>query len=728
MIFIKGIAKANVDMAALLREAKEKQRQELEASIEHNKKPSVEANNSSEQPHTVQHGGVVEMEDGTTAIVINHEEELRKIQSVDKTRTKLMGLATGTTLVSDENQEIVIDENGNHVDPGEEWLRKNPFDVRAGTVRTLKEEFSKLTYGFKGLVPVGSEEGRIVEEAFGKVRSGEIILPSPEEYMMQKRAAEQRKKDRMQRLLEKAAQKQEKKQAAKQTPKPKKQKPEEPPSPATPESTIDADSDDLQMAEAPKYAIIQKGVIEQLMETETKTINTPTAEVVEARPRKMTPVVAEPVETVTTTAEVEPHTTREPVMDQAVVVSESENPEVIEPTVVKQQPIDMFKIQEELEERRAAAAQVQPEPEEADETIEQPDIMHVTVPEGGAKEFAQNMPKELYEKFQASKSVQIEEVELKSIPSVTKRITDIADYRKVCNVRPTYVAGELAERVLLNSGIVIILKSATSIEMASMYPNSPRSTDEYDLEKVFRFIYRHTVDTSIGKLSYNEFKDTVSPLDVNTALEGIYSISEQAERTVLLNCVTDDDDPIPGCGGGFEYKIKTNSLPDPNSLPEESVLRLKEIINARNNFEDAKRIQETSPASTVKVAKIGDRYIFVRSTTARRAIEIDAKSEKLKTYPMIVPHFLTVVDSIRIESETEVSCIDTVELLAEEIAHMSDTELEMLRQFAANIKEYRTMTFSIKGPYTCPLCGKVYKNAELSTMMTLIFQIARAMS
>lgn len=738
-MFIKGIRRVDVDMAKLLEEVKSQQKQELAESISNKQQTQPTATQPTTQKRIVQHGDAVELEDGTVGIYIDHQVEMQRLQEVDKTKMKLMNLVKqDSSLITDENQEYVVDEFGNHTDPGTEWLKRNPYSTKANTMRKIKAGFSQLTYGFKGLVPINSEEGRIVAEALDKVRTGEVILPTPEEYEAQRLAAEHRKRERMQRLQQKANEQPTKKQKSTKTRTKKKQvqKVEHPVdiSVTTPPEEPETE---IKMAEAPKYAIVQKGVLEQLMENNkdeiTKSTSTiePTEPVTIKKPKSRIPVV----------------TTDESISDsEGMVITNTDiNSSTNEPSTQvppppqqeEKKPLDMFQVHEMVEAQRAEILQQtdsdieSSDNEEGSTATETPDVMHITLEKGQAKDFAQNMPKELYDKFQATKTVHIEEIEMKQIPTATRRITDISQYRELCSKRPNHVVGELAERALVNSGIIIVVKAASSIEQASIFLPHADNYMDYDMERVYEFMYTHTVDTSIGKLSYNEFKDVISLLDIDTVLEAIYSISEQKEKTISMNCPADDeDDGIPGCGGSFEMKINTGTLPDTKNFPKESMDQVKKIIKAKGDLEKSKEIQMTSPASTVRIAKIGDRYFVARSMTASRYITLDARRAELSKYPQIIKLLLINVDSIQIETpiegtdEVETSVIDSVELIAEELTQLTDEELTLLKQFLTTIKEYVPMRFSIKGPYQCPLCGKVHPDAQLNSMIQLIFQVA----
>ena len=141
-------------------------------------------------------------EDGVGAIVIDNEERARKMQENDKTGKALLELVHSDALITDANEyRPNYGENAPEgYDPGVEWMRNNPFDKKTKDMADIKRRFSKLTYGFTGLVDANSPEARIMAEAMEKVRTGEVVLPTPEEFEQQKREAEERKRQRRERL------------------------------------------------------------------------------------------------------------------------------------------------------------------------------------------------------------------------------------------------------------------------------------------------------------------------------------------------------------------------------------------------------------------------------------------------------------------------------------------------------------------------------------------------
>lgn len=687
-----------MDIGELIRLSKEKESTKLKESME--QKQVTPTSNKTKVTLTdptditsAEHGEYIETEDGVGGIVVENDHMLKELLEIDQTRKAIAKLnSNDRELISDLNwsDNDYGEDAPEGYDPGSIYIKKNHHDPKVQSMIEIKEGFSKLSLGLPnhGLVPADSDEARLVQEALDKVRSGEIILPTPEEYEEQKAEAERKRKERQERLLN-GGKKPSKK-------KPSKEKEENPAPVEEPifQDTLEQSSDIPEMGDLPENMIIKRGVDEQLAKLEQATNET----VVNVKPK------AQRVETPT---EVQ-NTIPEPV--------ETKEPELLE-VPEKRQPINLveYMIEEEEENQEEASNEKQ------EETVQPNEVTEINVPVGEAETLIQNMPLETYDKMVASKVIRINEVELKDVPVGTRRISRVEDYKMLAKRRKPKSA-EVTERVLINSGFVIFLNAATSLEMATIF-KSPLS-NTIDWEKEYQFCYEHTVGTSIGKLSYNEFVLKVHPTDIETILDGIYELSETDTRDITIDC-----DAEKGCGQPHDVKVKISELPDLNSLPKESIDRIKYIVASRHDLDKAKEIQSDSPTMVTKCIQIGDRTVIIRSTTGPMIIErIDRVDDLMMRYGAIVPMLLMYISEIRItyqereDVKPDVFVIDSVDLLCEEIKQFTDEELEIVRQVIANdIKEYQVVTYSIKGPITCPNCGHMEESIPC-TISSLVFQ------
>ena len=652
---------SNIDMEELIKTAKEQQAQQTQTKLaaqKTRKMVSVTPVNQSNE-----HGSYVQTSDGTGAIVIDNDYELNKMRENDITGKALSALVNSSTIISDANayKPDYGPDAPEGYDPGVEYMKNNPYDKKSMEMQKIKKEFAELTYGPNGLVNANGPEGKLVSEALDKLRTGEIVLPTPEEYKQQKEAL----KDKQRTVT-----------VSKKEPTPK----------VEPEIKQE-ETAEPKMPDAPENAIIKKGVLEQLNEINNVRGNE----------------TVQPVHT--------------PVMEPTPKVEE---PKVEQPT---KQPINLAEAELKFNNN------VQPVETTQTQEAEQPpvDVTVINVPEGQVSDFMKTMPVETFNKVVTSSTIQVNEVQLKDIPTASRKISSIAEYRKLSERRHVKSA-ELTERVLVNSGIIVTLKAATSLEMATIF-KSPTSK-QIDWYKAYQFCFEHTVNTSIGKLSFNDFIIKVSPSDIETILGGIYEISETDERNISITCGEGDG----GCGTRYDVKVKIADLPDIDKVDEKTKNRIAEIINVRNNISAAKDLQMNSPTMFVKYIELGDRVLAIRNTTGNIMIErMDSIDEVTQVYGPLIAVLILYVENITViirereDVEPSTFLIDDLRILCEELLQSSDDEIKIIKDIITKDldNDYIPVSYSIKGPIVCPNCGKSHERLDC-TMSDLVFQKAQS--
>lgn len=730
--------KGGIDMGAVLAAAKTQREQKQPASNQQRRPPVARhpvTVKVASDVKTAEHGDFVQTGDGSGAILIDHEVEMEKLRSNDQTSKSLIALVESPDLISDVNdyKPDYGDDAPENYDPGVQYINENPYEKKALEMIKIKNGFSQLTYGTHGLVNAGSEEGKKVEEALAKLRSGEVVLPTPEEYEEQKREAARKRKERSDKLKGKTTE------------------PTEPKEDNTKDNTTRTvaprrnqnqgktpDESDIQMAEMPENYIMKKGAVEQMSETNGKStpvtprrVPVTTTNGNETSPKQETTgkngaPVAKPEQApklgAPTTATNQTATNQVPEPEPA--------PEV-EPVTQAEEPKGENKGVLNLAELEAEAKDMaegigedsEPAGEEGADSVGDGNVTVINVPQGEVGNVIKQLPPETFNKVVASKVVHINEVELKDVPTATRRITDISDYKALKRIRPQKQP-ELTERALINSGFVVTLKGATSMQMSSIFISMNGS--DIDWGKAYQFCYEHTVGTSIGRLGYNEYVAKVDPSDIETILDGIYEISEHDEVSVQVNCQ---------CGLPYDVKIKTATLATPNRLPKESMERVKEILDARNDIERAQKIQANSPTMTAKYIQSGDKTIVIRTTTGNMMIErideinriAEAYNGAIATIALFVEKIL-VTASLNENVEPEVYELTDLDIICEELQGIEDDELNMIKNMISDLKAYETVQYTLKGPFQCPNCGHT-DNEVGCTIADLVFQkVQRALA
>lgn len=648
------------EMSELIKAAKQQQLERAQKNAEKQKSNNQDLTTTILDNNTdissIEHGSYVQTEDGVGAILVDNDYEINKKRENDKTGKALLNLLNSDGLIHNANS--YNPNYGSDVpdgyDPGVEFIKENPYDPKTKQLKDIKAGFATLVPGLPGhgLVEADSEEGRLVAEALHKLETGEIVLPTPEEYEQQKKEAMERKnKERIDR----------------------RQKAQEALKNNIEEETVE-DDNEPHMAEVPDDVVVTKGVEELMNMLDNQ--QTENEQVVQEVSQPVEQIVVEEPKKVFNLAEAE----------KAV-----------------------YEPKEEIQETPVNSEEVKPE-----------EIVNINVAKGEAKELIENLPLETYNKVVKSKVVKVNEVELKDIPTTTRRITSVADYKRLAKRRPRTKSAEVTERVLINSGFVITLTSATSLELATIFKSSANS--DVDWEKEYTFCYEHTVGTSIGKLSYNEFVNRVDPTDLETILDGIYEISETDTRSISLTC--------GNCNTVYDVNVKIADLPVLDELTDDSKKRIKEIIEAKGSIDETKRIVENSPTSIVKYVKCGEDRIFaLRTTTGNMLIErIDRVDDIGEQYGPLVALLMLYIENITISVEEKAGApttnylLDTVELICNELLQLNDDELQFIKDIITDsLVQYPVVNYSIKGPCKCPECGTV-KDSIPCSIVDLVFQ------
>mgnify|MGYP003571241807 CR=1 FL=1 len=713
--------RGNFDMTEILRKSQEQQkaREAAKQKASSTNKQSVAVQKSTDIA-SAQHGDYVETADGTGGILIDHEAEIEKMRENDKTGKALMQLVKYDGLISEAN--AYRPEYGENApegyDPGVEWIKQNPWDPKTKELKKIKEGFAGLSYGIEGLVPIDSEEAHRVAEAMEKVRTGEIVLPTPEEYEMQRQAAKERKRQRREKYSHNNN-KSPKKQETVVNPKERNSIP------------IEEENPEPQMAEMPENAYITKGVMEQMDEmnnsTPKRTVN------VSVKQPEQQVVAPQNINNAVDNDVIAQQIMNDPSLDVELPMEDDQEVggiEIEQNAQQPKQPIDLFQVQENLDEASNDEVSEDGNQNNTSDTASESNVMVINVPKDEVDNFVKQMPVETFNKMTSADVIQINEVELKDVPTATRRIDSIAEYRAIRNRRkdknkPT----QLRERALPNSGYVATVKPATSMEMSTMF-KSPTLNSDIEYQKLYDFCYTHMVDSSIGRMSFAEFVNNTDPAELEDLAYDIYAMSETSERKISIHCGEGDG----GCDQFFEITVDANTIPDISGLSDEYKNRVKEIIEVRNDLNSAKELQKNSPIMKYKVVRFGDSYFYVRKTTGPmmtsrddRLVEIGEKHGQFVALLILFVDKVVVTYQEREDVEPRTVEFTDVEMICEELKSLDDDQLDTLKDIIGNnIEDFPKMTYSLKGDFVCPNCGK--RRTRIPCSVTdLIFQKVQRM-
>lgn len=149
---------------------------------------------SSEAPQKegLSHGDTVELDDGETGIVIDSDHEMNKMIEASKNE-KLEALVDPTVPMY---EKLNLGDTGETpIDEGELILQTQPKSDHAQSIAKVKADFAGYAPSIHGLAPIGSKENLQYEAALEALRSGQVVLPTVEQYEQQKKELEMKRKE-----------------------------------------------------------------------------------------------------------------------------------------------------------------------------------------------------------------------------------------------------------------------------------------------------------------------------------------------------------------------------------------------------------------------------------------------------------------------------------------------------------------------------------------------------
>lgn len=354
-----------------------------------------------------------------------------------------------------------------------------------------------------------------------------------------------------------------------------------------------------------------------------------------------------------------------------------------------------------------------------------PTTMQFNVPEGKVQSFITTLPKDVRGNVSRTKSIVVNEVKRKTVPTSTRTITSITEFKNITKMKHST---EVQGVTLPNSGFYAVFKGSGSMNMASILPDRPNQPIDY--AKRYQFCYDCLESTSIGRLSYSEFCAYVAVQDLDLCIMTILRASEPDEQTITLVCGE------PNCKTEYNVKFKYSQLLDIDSVSKETWDQIKKIADNKDVYENAKAIFQQSPVMTTKTIDImkddGDILsIEIKPTSGSLIIErTEAIRDVAVKFNQYISALLVYIPRIYYttipegESQEVTYEIEDAEVIANIIADIDDESLDIITKSIANLNEYIAPTYSFKGNFECPTCHRREDNVACD-VNTLVFQKVR---
>lgn len=336
-------------------------------------------------------------------------------------------------------------------------------------------------------------------------------------------------------------------------------------------------------------------------------------------------------------------------------------------------------------------------------------VVQINVPEGKAGEVLSQMSRKEREVVQQAKTIVVNEVELKKVPTAKKKITSIDQYKKMARKR---VSGETIQLALPNSKFVVTVKEAGSLAMASMLGDM--RDDNIDYAKRLEFCYDYIVATSIGDLSYDEFVKNIHGDDIPLIIYGILRASSPDRDKLGMKCGNRK------CAGEYEHEYVLSDLLDLDLSHEKLLPALKEITEAARTIDDAKKCHETASIMNPKYIQVDEGVVVKLSPLSGYTLleRSQFRDQIVSKYNMLVSVMSMVVLAIYIDAENEdgemeTYEIDEIEVIADILYNMQNEPIEIIKKCIEEIDDIGEVKFSIKS-VKCPHCGITTKKIPIN--------------
>lgn len=298
-----------------------------------------------------------------------------------------------------------------------------------------------------------------------------------------------------------------------------------------------------------------------------------------------------------------------------------------------------------------------------------------------------NFTDEERQKLEKVKKIKLEEVETVELKQIkTKRAKKGRAKKIISKVNQT----RHTPVVLPISGFTATVSGCSTYELLTLI------TDEgnpVDLQRSkWSLIYSKIEETSIGKLSFDEFLNNVAQMEYDTLVFGILCASYPEKDKFPLRC--------PKCGTQFEHEYDIRSLLRAEQMSEKLMDTVAHVVDSSVREEDAKKCHEESLLNQDLVIKLPESgYIFnLGVQTAHDFIEnsvdaIDRLEQKYQQSAIIG----SAVRRIFIEDpeDGEYFEIDDTEDIIETIYSLQNTDLVILGKKIGELVEGMTFEFGL---------------------------------
>lgn len=351
----------------------------------------------------------------------------------------------------------------------------------------------------------------------------------------------------------------------------------------------------------------------------------------------------------------------------------------------------------------------------------------------------QNTPfiSDAFNSFSKNLSQQIENTKTKAKQSADDLLKNIKIDLNNINI----VDSSEASLVLLNNKRildekktmqVVACQSSYTLQVSALKNQEIQNINDTDSDvynsnkKLYRIIYNHIEDTSVGKMSYDTWLRNTSYFDLETILYGIYCMTFPYENKYTIRC------PDPDCNHRFEVVTNNNTLIETRGK-DEIYEKINEVIAGVTNAKDIlnhSHIHTThriicNESKIIFDSRIPSLYDYLEGCLAKLTPAMindysDATSASLFIDKIYIPDLGTLNNT----GELKFVPVSNRQEIIRTIAELPYYDgVQLLDDIGEFIDKYR-VTYSLKN-ITCPSCGRVIENIPLSIENLLFLAIRK---
>ena len=253
------------------------------------------------------------------------------------------------------------------------------------------------------------------------------------------------------------------------------------------------------------------------------------------------------------------------------------------------------------------------------------------------------------------------------------------------------------------------------------------NSDLYTFKKtLYKVIWRHIEDSSVGKMDYDTWLRVTSFFDIETLLYGAYCMTFPKDNKYPITC------PKGDCGHNFDIVVNNNSLIEARPDVFE---KINEVVS---NISKAKDLVANSKVHTVQRVMLGNSKIIVdiqipslydyledilkRIRNDQEFAEENSNSISLAMF--VKQALIPDIETFRKTGELQYLPVTDKQDLIDLIANLPFEDGEVLDNEISKYTNEFLISYSIRG-IVCPKCGFEFPSIPMEMERVLFIAIQR---